>query len=81
MPGLGRSKIVIPNTSKGGLQNGLLPLSWKYLFTMVFHQNTSNTLSHRNRQGNEQMRTFEPTNESADCGSAAQSYNFIIRVK
>ena len=27
------------------------------------------------------MKTFEPTNESADCWSAAHSYNFIIRVK
>ena len=27
------------------------------------------------------MRTFEPTNESADCWSAAHSYNFIIRIK
>ena len=35
----------------------------------------------RNRQGCVQMRTFEPNNESADCWSAAQSYNFIIRVK
>ena len=33
------------------------------------------------RQGNEQTRTFEPTNESADCRSAIHSYNFIIRVK
>ena len=33
------------------------------------------------RQGNEQTRTFEPTNESADCWSAAHSCNFIIRVK
>ena len=36
---------------------------------------------HRNRQGNEQTRTFEPTNESAGFWSAANSYNFIIRVK
>ena len=36
---------------------------------------------HRNRQGNEDTRTFEPTNESADCWSAAHRYNFNIRVK
>ena len=36
---------------------------------------------HRNRQGNVQTRTFEPTKESADYWSAAYSYNFIIRVK
>ena len=35
----------------------------------------------KSRQGNEQMRTFEPTNESVDCWSAMHSYNFIIRVK
>ena len=36
----------------------------------------------KSRQGNEQMRTFEPTNESANyCWSAMHSYNFIIRVK
>ena len=33
------------------------------------------------RQGNEQTRTFEPTNESADWWPATHSYNFIIRVK
>ena len=32
------------------------------------------------RQGIEQTRTFDPTNESADCWSAANSYNFINRV-
>ena len=32
------------------------------------------------RQGTEQTRTFEPTNESTDYWSAAHSYNFIIRV-
>ena len=36
---------------------------------------------HRNGQGNEQTRTFEPTNESEDCWSAAHSYNFMIGVK
>ena len=36
---------------------------------------------HRNRQGSVQMRTFEPTNDSADCWSAMHSYNFLIRVK
>ena len=36
---------------------------------------------HGNRQGNVQTRTFEPTNESGDCCSAAHSYNFNIRVK
>ena len=41
----------------------------------------SSLSTHRNRQGNEQTRTFEPTNESEDCWSAAHSYNFIIRVK
>ena len=35
----------------------------------------------KSKQGNEQMRTFEPTNESADCWPATHSYNFIIRVK
>ena len=37
--------------------------------------------NHRNRQGSVLMRTFEPTNEIADCWSATHSYNFIIRVK
>ena len=36
---------------------------------------------HRIQQGNEQTRTFEPTNESADCWSAMHSYNFNFRVK
>ena len=35
----------------------------------------------KSKQGNEQTRTFEPTNESADCWLATHSYNFIIRVK
>ena len=35
----------------------------------------------KSKQGNEQTRTFEPTNESADCRPAIHSYNFIIRVK
>ena len=38
-------------------------------------------LSTESRQGTKQTRTFDPTNESADCWSAAHSYNFIIRVK
>ena len=33
------------------------------------------------RQGTEQTRTFDLTNESADCWSAAHSHNFNIRVK
>ena len=33
------------------------------------------------RQGSVQMRTFEPTNASADCWSFVHSYNFTIRVK
>ena len=33
------------------------------------------------RQGTEQTRTFDLDNESADCWSAAHSFNFIIRVK
>ena len=37
--------------------------------------------STKSKQGNEQTRTFEPTNESADCWPATHSYNFIIRVK
>ena len=36
---------------------------------------------HRNRQGSVQTRTFEPTDKSTDCWSAAHGYNFIIRVK
>ena len=35
----------------------------------------------KSKQGNEQMRSFEPTNERADCWPASHSYNFIIRVK
>ena len=35
----------------------------------------------KSKQGNEQTRSFEPTNESADCWPAMHSYNFIIRVK
>ena len=38
-------------------------------------------LSTKSKQGNEQTRTFEPTNESADCWPATHSYNFITRVK
>ena len=38
-------------------------------------------LSHRNRKGSVKTRTFEPTNESADCWYATHSYIFIIRVK
>ena len=49
-------------------------------FTVALNIHLS-TLHHRNRQVNEHMRTFEPTNESADCWSAANCYNFIIRVK
>ena len=37
--------------------------------------------SHWNRQGSVQMRTIEPTIESADCWSATHSHNFIFRVK
>ena len=37
--------------------------------------------SHTNRQGTVQTRTFEPTNESADCWYTTHSYIFIIRVK
>ena len=33
------------------------------------------------RHGTEQMRTFDPTNESAICWSAAHCYDFIIGVK
>ena len=33
------------------------------------------------RQGTEQMRTFDPTNESTDCWSAVHTYLFNIRVK
>ena len=33
------------------------------------------------RQGNEQTRSFEPTNERADYWPATHSYDFIIRVK
>ena len=33
------------------------------------------------RKGTEKIRTFDPTNESADCWSPVQSYNFIIRVE
>ena len=36
---------------------------------------------HRNRQGSVQMRTFKPTNDSADCWSVAHSHNYIIKVK
>ena len=35
----------------------------------------------KSKQGNEQTRTFEPTNESAGCQPVTHSYNFIIRVK
>ena len=35
----------------------------------------------KSRQGSEQTRTFDPTNESADYWSAIHCYNFIIRVK
>ena len=39
------------------------------------------SLHTESRQGTEQTRTFEPTNESEDCWSTTHSYNFIIRVK
>ena len=38
-------------------------------------------LSTESRQETEQTRTFEPTNECADCWSAMDSYDLIIRVK
>ena len=37
--------------------------------------------STESRQGAANWRTFAPTNESADCWSAANSYNFNIWVK
>ena len=33
------------------------------------------------RHGTEQTRTFDPSNESADCWAAGHSYNLIIRVE
>ena len=35
----------------------------------------------KSKQGNEQTRSFEPTNQSADYWPATHSYNFIISVK
>ena len=48
------------------------------LIYTVFHYMVSTTKS---KQGDEQTRSFEPTNEKADCWPATHSYNFIIRVK
>ena len=66
----------------GGTQNNV-SLFLNTLSIAVF-KNCYNQVEcryHRNRQGNVQTRTFEPTNESEDCWSAAHSYNFVIRVK
>ena len=35
----------------------------------------------KSKQGNELTRTFEPTNECADCWSATNSYDFNIRIR
>ena len=37
--------------------------------------------STKSKQGNELTRSFEPTNEKADCWPATYSYNSIIRIK
>ena len=50
---------------------GIICPIFESLFLYLFPQNPDK----------EQTRTFEPTNDSADCWSATHSYNFIIRVK
>ena len=54
------------------------PIFCHKVYFMLPITNVPNTKS---KQGNEQTRSFEPTNESADSWSAAHSYNFIIIVR
>ena len=61
----------------GWIETSCLCLS----FSKVSLTLTKGSWTTKSKQGTEQMRTFEPTNESADCRSAMYSYNFIIRVK
>ena len=51
---------------------------WQRILVKSSKQDADTTES---RQGTEQTRTFDPTNNSADCWSAMHSCNIIIRVK
>ena len=68
----------IGNSGKNQILKGLIieDRNFTFYFLLVLY-----TVTHRIEQGNEQTRTFEPTNERVDCWPAKHSYNFIIKVK